>query len=209
MGHERPGERAAGDRLHHRRLDLEEAAVVIERARSPRRRGCARSNTRRDSRIDDQIEIALAVAGLDVLQAVPLLRQRQEALGEKRDRRGADGQLVGLGPEQRALDADEVAEIEQLGDLEVALRQGILRGGRPARARRRPTGRESWPCRSCGCRGRGPATCVSDGLRVELGARRLAVAADQSGDRVRRRRSRCGYAVDAEFGQAARSWPCR
>ena len=32
VGHERPRRRAAGDRLHHRRLDLEEAARVEERA---------------------------------------------------------------------------------------------------------------------------------------------------------------------------------
>ena len=34
--------------------------------------------------IDDQIEVALPVARLDVGQAVPLLRQRQQALGEER-----------------------------------------------------------------------------------------------------------------------------
>ena len=33
--------------------------------------------------VDDEIEVALAVADLDVGQPVPLLRQRQQALGEE------------------------------------------------------------------------------------------------------------------------------
>ena len=76
--------------------------------------------------IDDQIEIALAVADLDVLQPVPLLGQRHEALGEELERRRPDRQLVGLGAEQVPLDADEVAEVEQLEDREVALAERVL-----------------------------------------------------------------------------------
>ena len=40
--------------------------------------------------------------------------------------RRPDRQLVGLGAEQAALDADAVAEVEQLEDLEVALGQRVL-----------------------------------------------------------------------------------
>ena len=77
-------------------------------------------------RVDDQIEVALAVAGLDVLQAVPFLGQRDEALGEELEARRPDRQLVGLGAEQVPFDADEVAEIEQLEEREVALAQRVL-----------------------------------------------------------------------------------
>ena len=123
--HERPRQRPAGNRLHHRRLDLEIAAAV--------QKGANRSeHTTSDAEhlprvgIDDQVEIALAVARLDVGQPVPLLGQRQEALGQELERRGPDRQLVRLGAEDATLDADEVAEVEQLEDREIALGQRVL-----------------------------------------------------------------------------------
>ena len=125
MRDERPRQRAAGDRLHHRRLDFEVAARVQERADRGEHAAAHLEHPPRLG-IDDQIEIALAVADLDVLQPVPLLRQRHEALGQELQRRRPDRQLVGLGPEQLPLDADVVAEIEQLEDREVALGQRVL-----------------------------------------------------------------------------------
>ena len=125
MGHERPRQRAAGDRLHHRRLDFEVAARVQE---SPDVRQHAAADLEHAPRvgIDDEIEVALPVADLDVAQPVPLLRQRQEALGQELELRDVDRQLVGPRPEQVALDADEVAEVEQLEDREVALADRVL-----------------------------------------------------------------------------------
>src|SRR5262249_57892049 len=63
---------------------------------------------------------------LDVAQPMPLLRQRQKALGEEMQARRPDGELVGLGPEQPPLDADPVAEVEQLVDPEIELRHRVL-----------------------------------------------------------------------------------
>ena len=40
--------------------------------------------------------------------------------------RRPDREFVGFRPEQAALDADPVAEVEQLEDLEVERRQGVL-----------------------------------------------------------------------------------
>ena len=77
-------------------------------------------------RIDDQIEIALPVAGFHVGQPVPLLGQRQQALGEEVKSRRPDGEFVRLGPEQTPFDANPVAEIEQLEDLEVQFRHRVL-----------------------------------------------------------------------------------
>ncbi len=77
-------------------------------------------------RIDHQIEVALAIANLDIAQAVPFFRQRQEALGEEVHARGPDRQLVGLSAEQPPFDADPVAEIEQLEQLEVQFRHRVL-----------------------------------------------------------------------------------
>src|SRR4029079_19274526 len=76
--------------------------------------------------VDDQIEVALAVADLHVLQPVPLLRQRDEALGQELQLRRPDRQLVGLGAEEMPRRPDEVTEVEQLEHREVALAQRVL-----------------------------------------------------------------------------------
>ena len=80
----------------------------------------------RDVRIHDQVEIALAIADLDVLQAVPLLGQRQMTLREELERLRIDRELARAGAEQMTGDANVVAEVEQLEDAEVALRERIL-----------------------------------------------------------------------------------
>jgi hypothetical protein len=64
--------------------------------------------------VDDQVEVALAVDLLGVGQAVPLLGKRPERLGEERRRGHPDGDLAGLRPEERALRADDVAQVELL-----------------------------------------------------------------------------------------------
>ncbi len=84
------------------------------------------SNTRRESGLTIEIEVALPVPDLDVTQAVPFLRQRQEALDQELELRDVDRQLVGPRPEQVAFDPDEVAEVEQLEDREVALADRVL-----------------------------------------------------------------------------------
>ena len=46
-------------------------------------------------------------------QPVPLLGRRQQALGQERELLGEDGQLAGLGVAEPAVDADQVAQVEQ------------------------------------------------------------------------------------------------
>src|SRR6478672_9097981 len=96
--HERTRERAAGDWLHHRRLDFEIAASVQKRAN---RREDPAAHLERPARIriDDQIEVALAVADLDITETVPLFREGNKALDQELQRRGEDRQLVRLRPE--------------------------------------------------------------------------------------------------------------
>ena len=122
---ERPRGGAARDRLHHRRFDFEKSARVEE---APNRRDDVRPHFEDPARIriHDQVEIALPVADLDIGEAVPLLRQRQMTLGEKRERRGPDRQLARAGPEQVAGNAHMVAEIQQLEDPEVLFRERVL-----------------------------------------------------------------------------------
>ena len=91
VGGEGARRRAAVERLEHRRLDLEEAARVEEGAQ---RRARARLREQRDlgapRSFDEQVEVALAVARLDVREAVPLLGQRPQALGEQLERARVD-----------------------------------------------------------------------------------------------------------------------
>ena len=63
-------------------------------------------------RIGDQIQIALPVARLHVFQAVPFFGQRQQDLGEEEQFFDMNTQLAGLGAEQIAGNADDVADIE-------------------------------------------------------------------------------------------------
>ena len=125
MRRERPRQRAAGNRLHHRRLDFEVPAGGHE---LPDRRDDAAPALEHQPRVGvhDEIEVALPVADFDVGQTVPLFRQRQQALGQEVQPRCMDGELVRPRAEQVPFDADPVAEIEQLEDLEVERRHRVL-----------------------------------------------------------------------------------
>ena len=105
--------RAAGDRLHHRRLDLEVAAgVEIPPDRSDDQRPRLEDPPRLG--IDGEIEVPLPVPLLDVFQAVPLFWKGPEALGEKRDRLRLDRKLSRARPEDPSRNSYPVAEIEGL-----------------------------------------------------------------------------------------------
>ena len=107
----RPGRRAAVERLHHRSLDFDEAA----RFELPPQRADdagARGEDREHLGIGDQVEVALAVAQLDVLQAVVLLGDPEQVLGEEDELVDVHRQFTGARAEEIALDADDVAEVE-------------------------------------------------------------------------------------------------
>ena len=94
--------------------------------RSERDDAGARREDRQHLGIGDQVEITLAVAQLDVLQAVVLLGQAEEVLGKEDELIDVHRQLAGARAEEIACDADDVAEVEQLVELEFGLRNGIL-----------------------------------------------------------------------------------
>ena len=136
--------------------------------------------------IDDEIEIALAVARLDVRQAVPLLGQRQQALGEKRA--CDDAQIVSsfvFVRNTRPFDADVIAEVEQLEDLEVERAAANRRARRPACARARRTARGSWPCRTPRMPRMRPAVRTTGLVGLERLAGLAAVRGDDRADRCR------------------------
>jgi hypothetical protein len=122
---EGPRHRPAGERLHHRRFDFEVPARGHELAQR-RHDPAARLKHPARIRVDDEIQVALAVPGLDIGQPVPLFRQRHQALGEELEVARPDRELVGLGPEEPAGDADPVPEIEQLERLEIDRRHRVL-----------------------------------------------------------------------------------
>ena len=111
VGDEGPGRRPAHRRLHHRRLHLQETPVVEEPPDRPDRLEADPEGLPRFRR-DDQIEVTLAEADLGVLEAVPLLRQRAQGLGEQGEAPGLDGDLPHPGGEERPLDAQDVAQVE-------------------------------------------------------------------------------------------------
>src|SRR5262249_2380185 len=133
--------------------------------------------------VDDEIEVPLAVADLDVLQTVPLLRQRDEALGEELELRRPDRQLVGLRAEEMPGDADEIPEVEQLEHRKVALAERVLADvdldRRTAVGNRQEVRLAEAADREDPSRGR-----RLDAPRFELLARLRAVRLDEAGDGV-------------------------
>ena len=109
---ERPRRRAAGDRLHHRRLDFEKAAGVKKIADAAQDLAAGQKDRARFF-VGNQVEIALAVAGFDVREAVPFVRQRAQRLAEHLKLAHPQRRLTGLGQKSLAFDPDEVADVEQ------------------------------------------------------------------------------------------------
>ena len=82
VGDERAGVGAAGLDVQHRRLDLDEAAVVQRAAEAGDHR-VADVERPAGVGVDDEVGVALAEAGVGVGQAVPLVGQRAHRLGEQ------------------------------------------------------------------------------------------------------------------------------
>src|SRR6185503_6666467 len=75
---------------------------------------CALLEYGSDVAVGDQIGISLPVSGLDVLEAVVLVGGRQEGLRQERQRLCVNRQFVCASAENRSLDANVIAEVEQL-----------------------------------------------------------------------------------------------
>src|ERR1700683_5626847 len=120
MRDKRTRRRSTENRVHHRRFHFD---VIARVKKVPDFADDLRALQKSVARFlgGDQIEIALPVADLYVRQAVPLFRERQQRFGEELNLGDPDGQLVGLGAEEMAGDADDVTYIQQLKKLEAAL----------------------------------------------------------------------------------------
>ena len=113
---EGPRRGAAVERLEGRRLHLE-VAVPVQLTPERRDDPGAGDEHLPDLVVTEQVGVAAPVAGLDVGQAVPLLRRSVERLAQHPDRRDAEGHLAGPGPEQLAGRLDEVAEVVEPEDV--------------------------------------------------------------------------------------------
>jgi len=130
MGHEGPRGRAAGDRLHHRRLDFEEAARVHEAAHAVDDPRAQRERAQR-LRIRVHVDGAAAIADLRIAQAVELLGRRREALRVDLEALRPDADFTLVRAADRAFGDDHVAVVEALRELprrrvDVALRHRHL-----------------------------------------------------------------------------------
>jgi hypothetical protein len=77
--------------------------------------------------VDDEIDVALPIADGDVRQAVPLLGQGPQRLGQDAQRPRLDRQLALARAHHHAAHADDVADVEQLETCEITLRELILK----------------------------------------------------------------------------------
>src|SRR5690606_36076328 len=117
----RPGD----ERVHHRRLHLEEIPLV-EEASDEADEARALAEDLPDVEVGGQVEIALAVARLNVLEAVPLLGKGAQRLGEDGPLVGGDGQLAGARANGPTGGADPVAQVEQLEQAKALLAEPVL-----------------------------------------------------------------------------------
>jgi len=110
-------ERAAVERLEYRRLDLEETALVEPAAhRGDRLR--AQDEQVASLVVGDQVELAVAVARLCVLDSEVFLGHFPQALRQQLPVAHEQGQLTSPGLERSAVHADQVADIQGSQQLE-------------------------------------------------------------------------------------------
>src|SRR5262249_15378342 len=107
---------SAGDRLHHRSFHFDEA-TRIQKAPDRLHYLAALYEDLAHIRIHRQIDIALAIAQLNVGQAVILFRKRKECLRQELYLFHMNREFSGSGAEQITGYAYVIAQIEQLEQL--------------------------------------------------------------------------------------------
>ncbi len=124
MGGERPGQGAAVERLQHRGLDLEEA-VLVEPATDLGDGPGPDAEDLAAVLVGDQVELAAAVAGLGVLEAVELVRRRAQRFGQQLHPSTSSESWPRRVTIARPVDADEVAEVEVVKQGEGAFAEHV------------------------------------------------------------------------------------
>src|SRR5690349_19904714 len=124
MRNEGPRHGAARKRLHHGSLNFDVALGIEEIADGPHQLAPALEHLPYFG-VGDQVHVALTVTNLNVGQTVPFLRQRQQRLSKELQALRMDRKLASFGPEQVSFHANQVAEIKQLEQIEIALAHRI------------------------------------------------------------------------------------
>ena len=119
VGDEGPGGSSPRDGVEDRRLHLHKAPAVHKVPDMLDKPG-ADDEVALHLRIDDQIHVPLTVAQLSAGQAMELLGQGQQGLGQQGHRHHPDGHLSPLGAEHHPMDPHDIADI-------VLSEAGILR----------------------------------------------------------------------------------
>src|SRR5574341_408918 len=125
VGPEGPGRGPAGDTLHHGRFHFEEPPGSQEGADGLDDPGAEHEDLLYLG-VHDEVHVPLAVADFHIGEAMPLFRERAEGFREQGELLHVRGKLVCPGPEQEAFDADKVADIELLEQVEALLAQSVL-----------------------------------------------------------------------------------
>ena len=125
MRDERPRRRATRDVQQRRGFDLVKTAAVDEPAHLGDQ-AAAHDHRIAHVGIDDHIDVALAIALLDVLQPMPLVRQRHQRLTERGKGRDVKRQLAQLRAKHVAAHAEKIATVEIAPVAEGALSNFFL-----------------------------------------------------------------------------------
>ena len=112
VGNEWLSQGSTSQALHHRCLDLKKVVCDEEVTDQLDQLGALTEGVAHLG-VDEQVKVALAVAGFDILQAVPFLRQGAQRFTQQAQGRGLDRELACAGAEEGAFDAYEVANIER------------------------------------------------------------------------------------------------
>ena len=128
VGDEGPRQGAAVERLQNGRLDLDEA-VLVEPAADLADGAGAQGEEAAALLVGHQVELALPVAGLDILEAVELAGRRPQALRQQSPAVDRQRQLTAApGRQSRPLDPDDVADVEVDEQLEGLGPEQVLAG---------------------------------------------------------------------------------
>ena len=116
-----------GEAVQHRGLDLLEAALVEVGAQVPDQ-PAAHPQQAPGVGVDDQVDVALAEPDLGVLEPVPLVRQRPQRLGEKRQLGHVEADLAAPGAKDLAGGADNVSQVEVVEARHRLIAQRVVAG---------------------------------------------------------------------------------
>ena len=146
IGFKRPGRGAPGNGLHHGGFHFQEAPLVHKLPHEPDDPGAGAEDVF-DLGIDDEVEIPAAIAEFHVAETVVFFGQGPDGFGQQDKTGHGQGKFCGLGAEETAGEADNIAQI-QLFKEGIGLGADFLTLKEPCKRPPRPGNEKRWPCRT-------------------------------------------------------------